>query len=129
MKYLKKFNESLSKPSFKEKYAKEIASGDIEVKIVDSWLEIKVKDGSTLPELEELEIKRDKDTYWLAKPSKSNIGDYIVLDVDSLKKLLNKTPEEIKKELQDTYDKKFRNDRYLRDMKIRKLFVDYLSSY
>jgi hypothetical protein len=43
MKYLKKFNESLSKTSFKEKYAKEIASGDIEVKIVDSWLDVKIR--------------------------------------------------------------------------------------
>jgi hypothetical protein len=58
---------------------------------------------------------------------KFDFGDAISFDVPQLEKMLMKTPEEIKSELQGMYDEKYKNNKlYLRKIEIRKLFSEYL---
>jgi hypothetical protein len=128
MKYLKSFNESnTSNLSFKDKYSKYIESGDILIDNKRDYIEIKINGDIDIPELEELDFKKEGDIYWISKPMKFDFGDAISFDVPQLEKMLMKTPEEIKSELQAMYDEKYKNNKlYLRKIEIRKLFSEYL---
>jgi hypothetical protein len=128
MKYLKSFNESnTSNLSFRDKYGKYIKSGDIVIDNKLDYIEIKINGDIDIPELEELDFKKEGDIYWISKPMKFDFGDAISFDVPQLEKMLMKTPEEIKSELQGIYDEKYKNNNeYLRKIEIRKLFSEYL---
>ena len=128
MKYLKSFNESnTSNLSFRDKYGKYIESGDIVIDNKRDYIEIKINGDIDIPELEELDFKKEGDIYWISKPMKFDFGDAISFDVPQLEKMLMKTPEEIKSELQGMYDEKYKNNKlYLRKIEIRKLFSEYL---
>jgi hypothetical protein len=128
MKYLKSFNESnTSNLSFRDKYGKYIKSGDIVIDNKLDYIEIKINGDIDIPELEELDFKKEGDIYWMSKPMKFDFGDAISFDVPQLEKMLMKTPEEIKSELQGIYDEKYKNNNeYLRKIEIRKLFSEYL---
>jgi hypothetical protein len=128
MKYLKRFNESnTSNLSFKDKYGKYIESGDIVIDNRRDYIDIKVNSDIDIPEFEELDLKKEGDTYWISKPMKFDFGDAISFDVSQLEEMLMKTPEEIKSELQGIYDNKYKNDiTYLRKKMIRQLFNEYL---
>jgi len=128
MKYLKRFNESnTSNLSFKDKYSKYIESGDIVIYNTREFIDIKVNGDMDIPEFEELDLKKEGDTYSILKPMKLDFGDVISFDVDQLEEMLMKTPEEIKSELQGIYDEKYKNDiLYLRKKMIRQLFSEYL---
>ena len=128
MKYLKRFNESnTSNLSFRDKYGKYIESGDIVIDNRRDYIDIKVNGDIDIPEFEELDLKKEGDTYWILKPMKFDFGDAISFDVPQLEEMLMKTPEEIKSELQGIYDNKYKNDiTYLRKKMIRQLFNEYL---
>ena len=128
MKHLKRFNESnTSNLSFKDKYSKYIESGDIVIYNTREFIDIKVNGDMDIPEFEELDLKKEGDTYSILKPMKLDFGDVISFDVSQLEEMLIKTPEEIKSELQGMYDNKYKNDIfYLRKKMIRQLFSEYL---
>ena len=128
MKYLKSFNESnTSNLSFRDKYGKYIESGDIVIDNKRDYIEIKINGDIDIPELEELDFKKEGDIYWISKPMKFDFGDVISFDVSQLEEMLMKTPEEIKSELQGIYDEKYKNNNeYLKKIEIRKLFSEYL---
>jgi hypothetical protein len=128
MKHIKRFNESnTSNLSFKDKYSKYIESGDIVIDNKRDYIEIKINGDIDIPELEELDFKKEGDIYWISKPMKFDFGDAISFDVPQLERMLMKTPEEIKSELQGMYDEKYKNNKlYLRKIEIRKLFSEYL---
>jgi hypothetical protein len=128
MKYLKSYNESnTSDLSFTDKYSKEIESGLITIDNTRDYLKIKVKGDLDIPDLNDLEIKKeDDDTYWITKPLKFDFEDVISIESAKLEEMLSKSSEEIKSDLQSIYDKKYNNKWYLRKKKIRKLFGEYL---
>jgi len=128
MKYLKKYNESnTSDLSFSDKYSKYIKLGVITIDNTRDFIKVKVKGDLDLPELDDLKIKSEEDTYWIEKPAKIDFGDIVSFNSNELEKMLSKSPEEIKSELQIVYNKKFIDDKlYLRKIEIRKLFSEYL---
>lgn len=127
MKHLKKFNEEKISTSFNEIYSKEIKSRDITIEVTDYYLKIKNKDEKNIPELDDLGFEKETDGfYWVPIPRKLTFGDVIVFNSEVLEKLLSKTPEDIKNELQKMYNDKYKNESYVRDMKIRQLFSEYL---
>jgi hypothetical protein len=137
MKHIKRFNEGLeSNPkSFTTIYHDEIKSGKMRIVDTGSFLEVRVKKDSDLtqpiPELDNIgikpEIESEEIVYWFSKPMKINFGDFITFDVPALEKLLSKSPEEIKTELQNIYNKKYLNNKdYIKTKTIRELFSEYI---
>jgi hypothetical protein len=128
MKHIKRFNESgTSNLSFNDKYSKYIKSGDIVIDNKRDYIDIKIKGDMDIPELLELGFKKEGDNYWIRKPMKFDFEDVISIDAPQLEKMLMKTPEEIKSELQGMYDEKYKNNNeYLKKIEIRKLFSEYL---
>jgi len=128
MKHIKRFNESgTSNLSFNDKYSNYIKSGDIVIDNKRDYIDIKIKGDMYIPELLELGFKKEGDNYWIRKPMKFDFEDVISIDVPQLEKMLMKTPEEIKSELQGMYDEKYKNNNeYLKKIEIRKLFSEYL---
>jgi hypothetical protein len=128
MKHIKRFNESgTSNLSFNDKYSNYIKSGDIVIDNKRDYIDIKIKGDINIPELLELGFNKEGDNYWIRKPMKFDFEDVISIDVPQLEKMLMKTPEEIKSELQAIYDQRYKNNNeYLKKIEIRKLFSEYL---
>jgi len=126
MKHLRKFNENnIDSKTFSVKYKDLIDSKDIVITDSRDYISIKCKEGITIPELEELSIKKEDDTYYITKMLKFDFGDVYTFDMDSLGDILKKSPVEIKSELQSIYNKTFENPYHLNKIKLRELFFDF----
>ena len=126
MKHLRKFNENnIDSKTFSFKYKDLIDSKDIVITDSRDYISIKCKEGITIPELEELSIKKEDDTYYITKMLKFDFGDVYTFDMDSLGDILKKSPVEIKSELQSIYNKTFENPYHLNKIKLRELFFDF----
>ena len=126
MKHLRKFNENnIDSKTFSVKYKDLIDSKDIVITDSRDYISIKCKEDITIPELEELSIKKEDDTYYITKMLKFDFGDVYTFDMESLGDILKKSPVEIKSELQSIYNKTFENPYHLKKIKLRELFFDF----
>jgi hypothetical protein len=132
MRYLKKFNENNSNnPTFKEKYSDYIKSGEIIVKHSFNELEIKVKNELDISELEDVkwysEDEGDITRYKILLPTGlSVLNDYLVFDYDSSSKILELSPDKVKEYIQKEYDLRFKTEDYLKRLKIKEMFREYI---
>jgi hypothetical protein len=132
MKHLRKFNEKAesieSSKTINSKYKELIDSKDIVIDSKGDYIKVKCAEGITIPELEELSIKKESDnTYYILKIQKLDIGDFYAFDMKSLKTLLEKPSIEVKSELEEIYNKRFNDPYHQKKMRLRELFFDIIN--